>query len=107
MITETKDLRHLGDLQETILEAEYFLATARVKGCGVFKLLHTADKQGLLLRRALRRHKAEGKILFRVKGEEFSHRMKETQYLIDRYPFVEDDEDLDKQNPEITVVCVR
>ncbi|MBP3437504.1 MAG: hypothetical protein J6K61_06350 [Clostridia bacterium] len=98
-----KDLRHLPSTKAAVLEAEFALLTARAKGIRLIKFLHDSDRVSLLVRRQIRVRKREGKVDFLIAGEKFKECDIRTEYLLNKYPEEAADEDLGKQNKNITI----
>ena len=70
----------------------------------VIKFLHNSDRVSLLVRRQIRVRKREGKVNFLIAGEKFKVNETITEFLLNRYPEEANDEDLGKQNKDITIV---
>lgn len=101
-----KDLSHIVLHDPLLREMEFTLATERCYGEKLLKFITRSQTATLLLRRALRKMRKAGKICFFVAGEDFSSEEQTTQYLLDVFPEVAKDEDLDKKNASMTLVCL-
>ncbi len=99
-----KDLRDYPTPKSAVLEADFTLATAYVKREKLIKFLHNSDRVSLLLRRLIRQRKREGKVNFLIAGEKFKESDNITEYLLNQFPEEANDEDLGKQNKNITIV---
>jgi hypothetical protein len=86
------------------------LERARRQGIGILKLIHgygSSGKGGKIrsaVRRALEQNNALGRVVF---GEAWSIFDADSRFLMDRYPALRGDSDLEKGNPGITLVEVR
>ena len=101
-----KDLRSVVLHQPMLREMEFFLMTERFYGTSLVKFITRSQTAATLLRRRLRKLQEEGKISFWVSGEDFHADNQTTQYLIDRFPKEQADEDFGKGNKDITIVCL-
>ena len=99
-----KNLRDWSTPRSAIIEAEFTLMTAYVKKIKLVKFLHNSDRVSLLLRRMIRVRKREGKVNFLIAGEKFKEGDNITEYLLNQFPEEANDEDLGKQNKNITIV---
>ncbi len=99
-----KDLRNCPTPKSAVLEADFILATAYVKRDMLIKFLHNSDRVSLLVRRLIRQRKREGKVNFLIPGEKFKENDNITEFLLNRFPEEAGDEDLGKQNKNITIV---
>lgn len=100
-----KDLRNCPTPKSAVLEADFIMMTEYVKGeHKVIKFLHNSDRVSLLVRRQIRVRKREGKVNFLIAGEKFKVNETITEFLLNRYPEEANDEDLGKQNKDITIV---
>ena len=102
----TKDLRSIVLHKPMLREMEFILATERCYGEKLIKFITRSETAALLLRRSLRKLQEQGRICFFIAGADFHHDDQTTQYLLNIFPHVEKDRDLDKKNPDITVVCL-
>jgi hypothetical protein len=88
------------------------LAQARRRGISVLKIIHgygSSGRGGKLrrsLRTALRQHSQEGTVGHVVFGEAWSIFEESTRTLLERYPGLREDRDLERGNPGITLVEV-
>jgi hypothetical protein len=86
------------------------MVTARQKGIRVLKVIHgygSGGSPGVLavgIRRSLRLRVSEGKAVCFVPGERFSSDAVEARELLQKYPSLRGDRDLNRANPGITVV---
>lgn len=86
------------------------LETARSGGVRVLKVIHGYGSSGVggklrgALRRSLELRKKEGAIKGLIKGEDWSIFNEEARGLCDRFPFLRDDQDYNRENPGITIV---
>jgi hypothetical protein len=101
----------------TAAEAKKRLATelqvARRKGTRVLKVVHgygSSGKGGKLrtaLRTALNRHRSDGDVRRVIAGEDWSIFDAGTRELLDLYPELRNDRDLEAGNAGITIVQIR
>ena len=102
----------LPGTKTALKQLEFALASIRARGGRLVKIIHDETLGAAQvrlrgeLRRFLRVYKKEGRILLMIRGEDFSCSDTLTRYLIDKYPQVELDADMDKGNSNITVVCL-
>ena len=86
------------------------LQTAKSGGVRVLKVIHGYGSSGVggklrgALRRSLELRKKEGAIKVIIKGEDWSIFNEEARGLCDRFPFLRDDQDYNRENPGITIV---
>jgi hypothetical protein len=86
------------------------ISSARQQGVRILKIVHgygSSGAGGTLctgLRRSLRLRIKEGKALTLVPGERFSSDAAEARALMERYPALRGDRDLNRSNPGITIV---
>lgn len=86
------------------------LQTARAGGVRVLKVIHGYGSSGVggklrgALRRSLELRKKEGAIKGFIKGENWNIFNEEARGLCDRFPFLRDDQDYNRENPGITMV---
>lgn len=102
----------LPGTKTALKQLEFALASIRARGGRLVKVVHDealGSAQVRLrgeLRRFLRVYKKEGRILLMIRGEDFLSSDPLTRYLVDKYPQLELDADMDKGNSNITVVCL-
>ena len=83
---------------------------ARRQGARVLKVIHgygSSGSEGVLavgIRKSLRRRVKEGQALTVIPGERFSADANETRALLQKYPHLRRDGDLNRANPGITIV---
>ena len=102
----TKDLRDIALHKPMLREMEFTIATERCYGERLIKFITRSETAAIFLRRSLRKLKEEGRICFFIAGEDFHSDNQTTQYLLNIFPTEEEDPDLGKKNPNITVVCL-
>ena len=97
----------LPDERAALRILEYEFASAFVIGERVVKVIHGcgATERGCgVLRTAARAWgRRDKRVHVCIKGEDFSVVHPQTRYLVENFPYVADDEDLEKGNPEITI----
>lgn len=101
-----KDLSEIVLHKPMLREMEFTLATERLYGEQLIKFITRSQTATLFLRRNLRKLQEEGRIAFWIAGEHMTRNDPATQYLFDRFPFMEEDEDVGKGRAEMTLVCV-
>lgn len=101
-----EDLRPYTVMKSFLMEMDLALAIARAQGEHLLKFRHPEGRFAETLRREIRRHKKNGKVVFLVKGEKFHTDYPEARYLLDRFPETASDPDLGKENAECTIVCI-
>lgn len=103
----------LPTVRESLQRLDVELTVARRKGIGVLKIVHgygSSGKGGRLrtsLRTSLERRRQEGTVGRVVVGEAWSIFDAESRALMDRFPALRRDRDLEKSNPGITIVEVK
>ena len=89
---------------------EYQFASAAAIGERVVKVVHgcgSTVRGGGRLRTEVRRWgRKDKRVGLVVKGENFSAANPQARYLVEKFPHVAADEDLEKQNEEITLVFI-
>jgi len=86
------------------------MVSARSQGARVLKVIHgygSSGSGGVLavgIRKSLRLRVKEGKALTVIPGERFSADANETRALLQKYPQLRRDGDLNRANPGITIV---
>ena len=86
------------------------IESARSQGVRVLKIIHgygSSGAGGVLavgIRKSLRLRVKEGKALAIIPGERFSSDANETRLLLQKYPHLRGDRDLNHANPGITII---
>ena len=97
----------LPDKRAALRILEYEFASAFVIGERVVKIIHGcgATERGCgRLRTAARAWgRRDPRVHVSIKGEDFSVIHPQTRYLVENFPYVANDCDLEKANPEITI----
>ena len=100
----------LPDIKGALRILEYEFATAAALGERIVKVYHGSGatvRGGTKLRGEVRHWgKIDSRVGFVVNGEKFASDNMQTRYLLEMYPFVQKDEDLDKGNAEITLFFI-
>lgn len=111
MALKTLNLEAGGpSLEEARRRLLHEMDLARQKGIRVLKVIHgygSSGAGGVLcagIRRSLRLRVKEGKAVVVVSGERFSSDALEARDLLQRYPSLRRDRDLNRANPGITIV---
>lgn len=102
----TKDLSGIVLHKPMLRELEFILATERCYGERLIKFITRSQTAAILLRRTLRKLQEQGRICFFIAGEDFHEDNLDTKYFLNIFPTEESDEDLNRGNPNITVVCL-
>ena len=102
----TKDLRDISLHKPMLREMEFTIATERCYGERLIKFITRSQTAAILLRRTLRKLQEQGRICFFIAGEDFHEDNLDTKYFLNIFPTEESDEDLNRGNPNITVVCL-
>lgn len=107
----TIDLREgLPDVDAALRILEYQFASAAAIGERVVKVVHgcgSTVRGGGRLRTEVRRWgRKDKRVGLVVKGENFSAANPQARYLVEKFPHVAADEDLEKQNEEITLFFI-
>ena len=88
------------------------IEAAKRDGVAVIKVIHGYGSSGVggalkgALRNSLRRRRKEGQIAAFIPGEEWSIFSEVSQKLLDKYPELQGDPDLERYNEGMTIVCV-
>ena len=89
---------------------EYEFASAYAIGERVIKVIHGSGSTGrgcASLRTEVRRWgRDDSRVHVTIKGENFTVERPQTRYLVENFPYVANDPDLEKANPEITIFFV-
>mgnify|MGYP003305112055 CR=1 FL=1 len=97
----------MPDIKAALRILEYEFASAFVIGERVVKIIHGcgATERGCgRLKTAVRAWgRNDKRVNVSIKGEDFSVTHPQTRYLVENFPYVANDKDLEKSNPEITV----
>ncbi len=100
----------LPDERAALRILEYEFASAYVIGERVIKVIHgcgSKEKGCGKLRTAVRRWgRSDPRVHVSIKGENFSAVHPQTRYLVENFPYVANDKDLEAANPEITIFFV-
>ena len=101
----------LPDVDGALRILEYQFASAAAIGERVVKVIHgygSSGRGGGRLRAAARRWAKENKrVGLIVKGENFSIFNLSTQYLIQKFPYVAKDRDLEQANEGMTILFIQ
>lgn len=98
------------DVQSALKQMEFSIASVRARGGRLIKFIHgygssgTGGKIRTEVRKVFNAYKRQGKITVCVHGENFSIFDPGTRYLLDRYPELSKDPDLDRSNMGVTFV---
>ncbi|NLK40188.1 MAG: hypothetical protein GX303_08140 [Clostridiales bacterium] len=98
------------DVQSALKHAEFSIASVRAQGGRLIKFIHgygSSGKGGKIrtqVRKMLNSYKQKGRVSVCVYGENFSIFDAGTRYLLDRYPSLAKDPDLNRGNMGITFV---
>ena len=103
-------LRRVPDVDAALRILEYQFASAAAIGERVVKVVHgcgSTVRGGGRLRTEVRRWgRKDKRVGLVVKGENFSAANPQARYLVEKFPHVAADEDLEKQNEEITLFFI-
>lgn len=100
------------EVLQALRQLEFYMANVRVKGDRVIKVIHgygSSGKGGKIrsaVRRSVKEHKNEGNVTLMIKGEDFSIFDPSTRYLLEKFPEVSQDKDLENANPGITYILL-
>ncbi len=101
----------LPDVDGALRVLEYQFASAAAIGERVVKVIHgygSSGRGGGRLRTAARRWAKENKrVGLIIKGEDFSIFNLSTQYLMQKFPYVAKDRDLEQANEGITILFIQ
>lgn len=101
----------LPDIDAALRILEYQFASAVVIGVRVVKVIHgygaIGRGFGKLRTEARRWGKNDSRVGFLVKGEEFTVNNPKARYLVEMFPEVARDEDLEKGNEGITLMFIK
>jgi hypothetical protein len=84
--------------------------SARADGVQVLKVIHGYGSKGVggalrdALRKSLLKRRKEGVVSLIVFGEAWGMFNEQARALRDRYPFLRDDDDYNRENPGVTIV---
>lgn len=107
----TIDLRDgLPDVDAALRILEYQFASAAAIGERVVKIVHgcgaTVRGGGRLSAEVRRWGRNDKRVGLVIKGEDFSVENSQSQYLVEKFPLVAADPDLEKRNREITLFFI-
>ena len=100
----------LPDIDAALRILEYQFASAAVIGERIVKVIHgygASSKGSSKLRTEARRWgKEDSRVGFIVKGEDFSVSNPQARYLVEKFPYVATDSDLENANEGITLFFI-
>ena len=100
----------LPDVDAALRMLEYQFASAYCIGERVVKVIHGCGSKGngggRLKTETRRWGRKDPRVGMLVKGEAFSVSNPQVQYLIEKFPHVAEDEDLENENPEISIFFI-
>ncbi len=100
------------DVLQALRQLEFFIADVRVRKEKVIKIIHgygSSGRGGSIrggVRKLLREYKSDGRLTLLIKGEDFSIFDPSTRYLIEKFPEVAKDKDLNNANRGITYIML-
>ncbi len=100
------------DVLLALRQLEFFIANVRVQNEKVIKIIHgygSTGRGGSIrggVRRLLKDYQSDGRITLLIKGEDFSIFDSSTMYLIEKFPDVSKDKDLNNSNQGITYIML-
>ena len=100
----------LPDVDAALRILEYRFASAAAIGERVVKVIHgcgsTGRGCGRLRTEARRWGRNDKRVGFIVKGEDFSVSNPQTRYLVEKFPYIAEDKDLENGNKGITLFFI-
>lgn len=105
-MTEFEILNLTASRGNPVFEIEFAVASLRARGGTLMKILHGGKQFRQDVRKCLRSLQKTGRISVFIPGERFDREDIESQYLLNKFPSVGTDPDLDAANDNISVICL-